>query len=439
MLKNIYGGYYQFRDFYIPKADEVNYIICTYNITNLTTKLVNGVVDEMIYGVNPIDETYTFTNPGIKVVKIKVKSLEPNMFKDIPELMSIHIPEKFITIPESFCENCVNLEQIQFSSKLKYIEDKAFKDTKLTVVTFPETIESLGSESFYGVPIQDVYLYKLTQPIMQDNTFSENIFYNSLMFNPDTSGDVTRDNYPNVAMLHLRPEATFGKKNYSVPDYWLGQQYLYPTAEEFWNNYNNSENFEKFILVSYDINKDMKIWDFGTMTGNNWWTLCVPFNMTKEEVEQTFGKGTETCKFSKVIRNSSNKLIELTFGEHGSDIKAHHAYMIFPTGQSPFKFKNYQIIEGSPIPTTLYPDGDTEHAYHFIGQYNLKGIDGTTTKLKQYSYYLGKSSVDGSHKFLFRRNNTGRWNPYSCSVSLSKGEDDYIDFFGGTIDSPFGQ
>lgn len=67
----------------------------------------------------------------------------------------------------------------------------------------------------------------------------------------------------------------------------------------------------RFVLVDDDSRStpDYKI----TMKPGQWWTLCVPFNMTKRQVLDTFGAGTQLCLFNKVTRdlgvNGKNKIV----------------------------------------------------------------------------------------------------------------------------------
>ena len=38
--------------------------------------------------------------------------------------------------------------------------------------------------------------------------------------------------------------------------------------------------------------------------GGQWWTICVPFNMTKKQIDEVFGNGTHVCLFSDVERHA---------------------------------------------------------------------------------------------------------------------------------------
>lgn len=74
--------------------------------------------------------------------------------------------------------------------------------------------------------------------------------------------------------------------------------------------------WHQFVLVgAYDYeNPDEKKWHFST-SDNNWWTICLPFNMTAKQIEDTWGEGTKLCTLTGVTRNNTKNLICLEFGK----------------------------------------------------------------------------------------------------------------------------
>lgn len=74
--------------------------------------------------------------------------------------------------------------------------------------------------------------------------------------------------------------------------------------------------WHQFVLVgAYDYeNPDDKKWHFST-SDNNWWTICLPFNMTAKQIEDTWGEGTKLCTLTGVTRNNTKNLICLEFGK----------------------------------------------------------------------------------------------------------------------------
>lgn len=100
--------------------------------------------------------------------------------------------------------------------------------------------------------------------------------------------------------------------------------------------------WHQFVLVgAYDYyNPDEKKWHFST-SDNNWWTICLPFNMTAKQIEDTWGEGTKLCTLTGVTRNYTKNLICLEFGKDlvqeakgnnntGNVLKWRMPYMIKP-------------------------------------------------------------------------------------------------------------
>ena len=215
--------------------------------------------------------------------------------------------------------------------------------------------------------------------------------------------------------------------------------------------------------------------------GGNWWTICVPFNMTKAQVDNTFGEGTHVCRFSGVDRTTidGEKHITLRFqndvythksekdanGNYTTDanasvaaddivIYAHEAYMIYPTisnedANGLFHIEDYQLVTGSPLPTVVKANAsdqgsNADHTqYRFIGNYQTeytvgKGSsnDATTgvVTIPQYSYMFNKKVGDAKYKFWFYTGNKLAWEANKCLVQNNAhegGKADYTNFFGG--------
>lgn len=206
------------------------------------------------------------------------------------------------------------------------------------------------------------------------------------------------------------------------------------------------------------------------MKGENWWTICVPFNMTKKQIDEVFGNGTHVCLFSDVERDAEGlqKKITLKFvhdvyahktvkddnGKYASNfddnasacddddivIYAHESYMIYPTktnDDAVFVVKNYEPIAGSPLPTIVKATDGTE--YRFIGNYTTKtGGDETVARIKtitipQYSYMYAKKNTEPNYKFWFYSGTTMAWKANKCVVQATAkdgGTTDFNNFFG---------
>lgn len=249
----------------------------------------------------------------------------------------------------------------------------------------------------------------------------------------------------------------------------------------------------QFVLTNADTKKDEKpeeepVYPI-SMKGSNWWTICVPFNMTKAQVDDVFGPGTHVCRFSSVTRKddgNGNKSITLRFqndvyatkwirnaetleykkvgGSFANDdivIYSHEAYMIYPTKSSDdannmYNIKDYKLETGSPLPTIIKANAGVEtedHTeYRFVGNYVTEVSTGTATNadeglataefkpvtIPQYSYIYAKKKNDTAHKFWFFTGTQMAWSPNKCVVQATKrdgGLTDYNNFFGGNANS----
>lgn len=242
----------------------------------------------------------------------------------------------------------------------------------------------------------------------------------------------------------------------------------------------------QFVLANADVNVDKEEdkepeYPISLETGK-WWTLCVPFNMTKKQVLETFGEDTQLCLFSEVERHTGNghNSIVLKFtqdvlnhsttdsdgnkykGEDGKwlpidddDIVknddevvvwAHESYMIKPmkgknSDKEPtFVVKNYTPVVGNPLPTVVeaqvvkdpLQEADYSNEYRFIGNY-LGSTDEKPVVIPQYSYIYAKTGSDPTYKFRFYTGTKATWSPNKSIVQSHDRQGGYLDyknFFG---------
>ena len=221
------------------------------------------------------------------------------------------------------------------------------------------------------------------------------------------------------------------------------------------------------------------------MKPGQWWTLCVPFNMTKKQVLDTFGSDTQLCLFNKVTRNlgvnGKNKIVlyftqdvlnHSTKNADGTKMKdangmwseniaaatdnvaeddvvlwAHESYMIKPyngeqSDQDPvFVVNNYKAVEGNPLPTVVQSTTTVQSRqasetkeYRFVGNYlGNENARATKVTIPQYSYVYANTNSDPVYKFRFYTGNTSTWKPNKSLVQTNDrngGMDDYNNFFG---------
>lgn len=242
----------------------------------------------------------------------------------------------------------------------------------------------------------------------------------------------------------------------------------------------------QFVLANADVNVDKEEnkepeYPISLETGK-WWTLCVPFNMTKKQVLETFGEDTQLCLFSEVERHTGNghNSIVLKFtqdvlnhsttdsdgkkckGEDGKWPKpgqlesgtendevvvwAHESYMIKPmkgvnSDKEPtFVVKNYTPVVGNPLPTVVeaqvvkdpLQEADYSNEYRFIGNY-LGSTDEKPVVIPQYSYIYAKTGSDPTYKFRFYTGTKATWSPNKSIVQSHDRQGGYLDyknFFG---------
>lgn len=252
----------------------------------------------------------------------------------------------------------------------------------------------------------------------------------------------------------------------------------------------------QFVLANADVNEDKepeKEPEYPVdIKGGEWWTICLPFNMTKAMVDETFGKDTQVCLFDRVRRqvnrNTKKNRIVLYFTQnvykHKTEPKnadgswnfqetapaptddeiviyAHESYMIHPTKtgeDAVFAVKNYQPVVGNPTPTVVMGkneyigESDTPDnvPYRYVGNY-LENVDaqvasqsGTQTatqeltevKVPKFSYVYASDGKET--KFWFLTSDDMTWKPNKCVVQTNTrgdGQNDYEEFFDYTVSS----
>lgn len=242
----------------------------------------------------------------------------------------------------------------------------------------------------------------------------------------------------------------------------------------------------KFAIANGD-GKSLPNYKFEVKPGE-WWTICVPFNMTKKQVLDAFGAETQLCLFRSVVRqidiNNMNhislnftlstlknktsddkgKKLQTEAGrwdygtmEESEDVPndndivlwAHESYMIKPYGgaysdkEPTYVMANYEPVEGSPLPTivhattkTLGQADDFTEEYRFVGNY-LGNSDAKATEVRipQYSYvYATTKKEPNICKFRFYTGTSAVWKPNKSVVQTNNrggGLFDYNNFFGG--------
>lgn len=417
------------------------------------------------------------------------------------QLETVIIPNGYKSIGKKAFNN-TTIKHITLPNSLESIGEEAFVEChNLKTIAFPAGLKTIGDKAFNNTKLMDVYFLGKEAPIVGNDAFDAGTYKGNGGFAPTNYSDTNpigdtkngyaeRRNYINGAntfgLLHLRADLTNEQRakytditrDYRVEkidennpnsfykafyDLYYGKMKIWPGRVSYEKTFNDAVagtlwdgtttydkdkymGLHKFtITVSNVYNDDTEKWKFGKK-GQQWWTICVPFNMTKAQVTAVFGANTEVCKMNEVVRNKEKRRITLKFKDDqyknaASDdaivIKAHEAYMIFPTASPTLDltFEGYQLEEGSPIPTIISATEEgsvTEnggYTYRFIGNYlstwnaNENNGVGKPIYMPQYTYFLGAKG--GKHVFFYQTGTTGKWNPFSATVQVFKGQTNF--------------
>lgn len=251
----------------------------------------------------------------------------------------------------------------------------------------------------------------------------------------------------------------------------------------------------QFPLGNEDVNVDEKPEEEPTypinIKGGQWWTICVPFDMTKAQVDNVFGKDTHVCRFNKVERvvnsEKKEKSIKLFFtndvyvhkstkdteghyttspGTPVADedivIYAHESYMIYPTKNSDdangmYNISDYTLVTGSPLPTLVKAneqftggakkstsdEANWNKEYRFVGNYqtevavsvsedaqNSEAVarDIKKVTVPQYSYIYAKKKGTSKAQFWFYTGTQMQWGANKCVVQATARDGGHSDY-----------
>jgi hypothetical protein len=349
---------------------------------------------------------YTCSSLTKVIIPDGVTSIGESAFDQCKGITSINIPEGCKTIKSrAFAQTC--LQAIKLPSTLETIGNDAFTDNKyIASITFPKpatgTTLKIGDNAFLNCyNLRDIYITDKA-PTINNGTFTNTQLGQNPNGNNLKDGEVTIDNYrtkgqeqDNPIFLHY-PEGkgseygdNEGADNRASQYHLTGKDGVkYPKEVngdkgngEANKWYEHHSGWAQFVFAAPNTETPIPVPE--QYNADRWYTMCFPFNLTRKQIEDTFGSGTEVCNFQYVEKEQIGEVTvySIRFNEDlikngleadgktpitpGSKIitKANLPYMIHPS-QKPDN-GIYQITDGD---RTEYEekDGESVKTNHLI-------------------------------------------------------------------------
>ncbi|MGP1549943.1 MAG: leucine-rich repeat domain-containing protein, partial [Prevotella fusca] len=334
------------------------------------------------------------------------------------------------------------IEAIHLPNTLKVIEENAFVCEKLKTITIPASVEEIKAHAFQNnKALTDVYVLG-TKTKAENQAFYEQASASFNYTNPSSTTPLKREFYKKadgsnspLAMLHYPKEA---KNDYvnehsrnlggSTNSMLAENGEIWPTMEDgkYTVQQGDYAGWKNFALVGE--NKKDDIWEDDKRVDGKWYTMCLPFDMTAQQLKSAYGSKVEVVEFSGVdviTKPNRDKIITLKFKQPVTETKAHHPYMIHPalhkgtiTGVKTTivgitkQEEKQESLDAQKIVKDA--DGIT---YTFVGNYEK------TKPLQQYSYYYYSGDDETVYKNGFYKwvnLNSGTWTPYTACVLMNK-------------------
>ena len=368
------------------------------------------------------------------------KEIGTQAFTGCSALKDIVLPEGVEYIRDGAFSGAA-IEAIHLPNTLKVIEKNAFVCEKLKTITIPASVEKIEAHAFQNnKALTDVYVLG-TKTKAENQAFYEQASASFSYTNPSGTTPLKREFYKKsgsdspLAMLHYPKEAkndyvnehsrTLGGSTNSM----LAENgEIWPTVEDgkYTTQDGDYAGWKNFALVGE--NKKDDTWDDDKRVDGKWYTMCLPFDMTAQQLKSAYGSKVEVVEFSGVdvvTKSNHDKIITLKFKNPVTETKAHHPYMIHPSlhkgTQTGVKTtivgikkqeEKQESLDAQKVVKTA--DGVT---YTFIGNYDKN------KHLQQYSYYYYSDDNESTYKNGFYKwiaSNSGTWTPYTACVLMNK-------------------
>lgn len=334
------------------------------------------------------------------------------------------------------------IEAIHLPNTLKKIEATAFRCHHLKTITIPASVEMIEGQAFQeNYALTDVYVLGIHTKA-ENQAFYQHASASFIYTNPSNTPPLKREFYKKedgsntpLAMLHYPKEAkndyvnehsrTLGGTTNSME---AENGEIWPTVEvgEYTMQNGDYAGWKNFALVGE--NKEDDTWDDNKRVDGKWYTMCLPFDMTAQQLKSAYGSKVEVVEFSDVevvTKPNNDKIVTLKFKQPVTETKAHHPYMIHPSlhkgTQTGVKTtivgikkqeEKQESLNAQKVVKTA--DGVT---YTFIGNY------AKDKHLQQFSYYYYSGIDETQYKngfYKWIKSGSGTWTPYTACVLMNK-------------------
>lgn len=286
----------------------------------------------------------------------------------------------------------------------------------------------------------------------------------------------------NTTFYHTSPDG-----NSDVNGDWQNVTYKNSDEKLYDNDY---RGWHQFVLAtSFDYKSDTPSHNFSAINDNGWWTICVPFDMTKKEVREMFGYRYEAkatgnphvCEFTGVLRdaeytgntntelkgkivlqfdrdvysnvyNEDGKTVARATNDDDIVIKAGVPYLLQPdfqtkTDGSLYYYPAKQVLQDEKCKAVSQVElrtnlkekvvnqmavdkngNTTDYTYTFVGNY-------WQTEMPKYAYFLAWYEKENVATFFWQTEfpaQTLNWNPYTAIIGCNWNKDDQKIFVPGT-------
>ena len=369
------------------------------------------------------------------------KEIGTQAFYGCSALKDIVLPEGIEAIRYGAFSNAA-IEAIHLPNTLKIIEATAFKCHNLKTITIPASVELIQAQAFQeNYALTDVYVLG-THTKAENQAFYQHATATFSYNNPSNTAPLKREFYKKgdssnspLAMLHY-PEAAYNdyvnENSRSLGGTTKNMEAenggCWPTVEDgkFTMTSGNYAGWKNFALTGKL--KPEETWEDDKRVDDKWYTMCLPFDMTAQQLKSAYGSKVEVVEFSDVevvTKPNNDKIVTLKFKQPVTETKAHHPYMIHPSlhkgTQTGVKttiagIKKQEEKQGSldAQKVVKIADGVT---YTFIGNYDKD------KHLQQYSYYYYSGDNETQYKngfYKWIKSGSGTWTPYTACVLMNK-------------------